>query len=215
MVFGTRSNKFCSDENENRNSMIYLIFFILFTHFLCIGPRFLPTLTGLKEQWKTKILKAHQRRRTILKSGQGPRRKMETMLLEMRWWDLLRSSIPVDGDDDEEQEIGDPWWVLVHWWSFRWRCRMVVGDGDKYLLWILKMKVEKKDDYWRGVRKHRIRKESEKKVTKFERNGEKIKQKIGKSKDKAEKKNKRSSKGENNETIQSKVKSAIFGEETH
>ena len=46
---------------------------------------------------------------------------------------------------------------------------------------------------------------------------EKIKQKIGKSKDKAEKKNKpkTSSKGENNETIQSKVKSAIFGEETH
>ena len=77
------------------------------------------------------------------------------------------------------------------------------------------MKVEKKDDYWRGVRKHRIRKESEKKVTKFERNGEKIKQKIGKSKDKAEKKNKTSSKGENNETIQSKVRSAIFGEETH
>ena len=77
------------------------------------------------------------------------------------------------------------------------------------------MKVEKKDDYWRGVRKHRIQKESEKKVTKFEKNGEKIKQKIGKSKDKAEKKNKTSSKGENNETIQSKVKSAIFGEETH
>ena len=79
------------------------------------------------------------------------------------------------------------------------------------------MKVEKKDDYWRGVRKHRIRTESEKKVTKFERNGEKIKQKIGKSKDMAEKKNKpkTSSKGENNETIQSKVKSAIFGEETH
>ena len=79
------------------------------------------------------------------------------------------------------------------------------------------MKVEKKDDYWRGVRKHRIRKESEKKVTKFERNGEKIKQKIGKSKDKAEKKNKpqTSSKGKNNETIQSKVKSTIFGEETH
>ena len=69
------------------------------------------------------------------------------------------------------------------------------------------MKVEKKDDYWRGVRKHQ----------KFERNGEKIKQKIGKSKDKAEKKNKpkTSSKGKNNETIQSKVKSAIFGEETH
>ena len=44
--------------------------------------------------------------------------------------------------------------------------------------------MEKKDDYWRGVRKHRIRKESEKKVTKFERNGEKIKQKIGKSKGK-------------------------------
>ena len=77
------------------------------------------------------------------------------------------------------------------------------------------MKVEKKDDYWRGVRKHRIRKKSEQKVTKFERNGEKIKQKIGKSKDKAEKKNKTSSKGENNETIQSKVRSAIFGEETH
>ena len=77
------------------------------------------------------------------------------------------------------------------------------------------MKVEKKDDYWRGVRKHRIRKESEKKVTKIEKNGEKIKQKIGKSKDKAEKKNKTSSKGENNETTQSKVKSAIFGEETH
>ena len=138
------------------------LFHIVYS-FLCIGPRFLPTLTGLKEQWKTKILKAHQRRRTILKSGQGPRRRMETMLLEMRWWDLLRSSIPVDGDDNEEQEIGDPWWVLVDWWWFRWRCRMVVGDGDKYPLWILKMKVEKKDDYWRGVRKHQ----------KFERNGEK------------------------------------------
>ena len=77
--------------------------------------------------------------------------------------------------------------------------------------------MEKKDDYWRGVRKHRIRKESEKKVTKFERNGKKIKQKIRKPKDKAEKENKpeTSSKDENNETIQSKVKSAIFGEETH
>ena len=77
--------------------------------------------------------------------------------------------------------------------------------------------MEKKDDYWRGIRKHRIRKESEKRVTKFERNGKKIKQKIGKPKDKAEKKNKprTSSKGKNNETIQSKVKSAIFGEETH
>ena len=77
--------------------------------------------------------------------------------------------------------------------------------------------MEKKDDYWRGVRKHRIRKESEKKVTKFERNGKKIKHKIRKPKDKAEKENKpeTSSKDENNETIQSKVKSAIFGEETH
>ena len=52
------------------------------------------------------------------------------------------------------------------------------------------MKVEKKDDYWRGIRKHRIRKESEKRVTKFERNGKKIKQKIEKPIDKAEKKNK-------------------------
>ena len=50
--------------------------------------------------------------------------------------------------------------------------------------------MEKKDDYWRGVRKHRIQKESEKKVTKFERNGKKIKQKIEKPIDKAEKKNK-------------------------